>query len=369
MDRWITNKRWTLGAVGAGFGVLVLLAVGLAADTGNAARAAAPASTSPPTVTGTPQVGQKLVGERGGWSGSPSSYLDQWVRCDRNGGGCANIGGATSIAAYTLVAADKGHALRLVVKATNADGSTSASSTPTAAVTDAGPTNTSLPTITGVAQATKELRGSHGGWTGKPKYSDSWVRCDGSGGSCAKIAGATRGRYTLTSADVGKTLRFSVEATNANGKATAYSAATAVVLAAKPSTSVNGCAQSGGRIAVAGVSAPARLTIDQTQVSPSRVTYGSRTITARFHVSACGGPVQGALLYVTAVPFQQFTIPRETSTDRDGWATVRLASLAGFPVSRNQQLIVMFVRARKGGEPILGGISTRRLISFHVART
>lgn len=47
----------------------------------------------------------------------------------------------------------------------------------------------------------------------------------------------------------------------------------------------------------------------------------------------------------TAVPYRQVTIPAESTTDPSGWVTMNFGRLAGFPASRDQQLMVMFVRA------------------------
>ena len=174
----------------------------------------------------------------------------------------------------------------------------------------------------------------------------------------------------LKGVDVGNTIRFKVQAKNADGSTSESSVPSAVVTAAaKPAPPVsNGCAKTGGTIPVASVSPPARLTIDQTQISPSTILYSTRSLTARFHISACSGSVEGALVYVTAVPYGQFGIPNEQATGSDGWATLQFSALAGYPVSTKQQLLVMFVRARKSGEYLLGGISSRRLVSFHVTR-
>ena len=79
------------------------------------------------------------------------------------------------------------------------------------------PLTVSPPSISGTATQSRTLRESHGSWTNNPKrYSYQWEDCDSSGRGCAAIAGATRRRFTLTSADVGHTIR--VEETATNGK-------------------------------------------------------------------------------------------------------------------------------------------------------
>src|ERR1700675_660769 len=100
----------------------------------------------------------------------------------------------------------------------------------------------------------------------------------------------------------------------------------------------------------------------QQQTDPQALNGGTSQLIARYHVSACGGrSVQGALVYATAVPFNQLSIPPEATTNSDGFAELDFNMLAGFPVSSKQQLIAIFARARKSGENPLGGISTRRL--------
>ncbi len=357
-------------------------ALALVAMTGvvTAASQVAPSNTSEPTVSGTATVGSTLTATQGAWSGSPTSFSFQWVRCPTDGGNaagsnCAVIGGATT-QAYIVSSADVGFRLRVRVTASNADGSTTAASNATATVQTAGPqlpARVADPQISGTARVGSTLVATQGQWSNSPtSFRFQWVRCPTSGGNplgtdCAAIGGATSQAYVLATADQGRRMRVRVTASNAAGSATAASNATSVVQAAPPVPVPTGCPAGNDAIRPEQISPPARLTIDRQSIAPSVVTSQTQSLTVRFRVSACGGrPVQGMLVYVTATPYSQFTVPPEAATGGDGWAQLTMNRDRFFPASSRQQLLVMFVRARKPGEPLLGGISTRRLVSFPV---
>ena len=171
----------------------------------------------------------------------------------------------------------------------------------------------------------------------------------------------------LANEDAGHTLRVAVTATDATGPNTVSSAQTGTVTTAAASLAT-GCPtnKSSGPINVSEVSSPAHLVIDKQQSTPQVIAKDTQTLVLRFHVSACAGrSVVGALVYQAATPYQQFSIS-EVATGADGWASLTLHRLNHFPVSAQQQLLVVFVRARKSGEDLLGGISARRLVSFKV---
>ena len=356
------RRRWPYGAALAAASALVVGVVTV--GSGFAAAKAKPFNTSPPRAIGAARVGQVLTGERGAWTGNPSKYEYAWLRCDANGGSCDTINGADGTQ-YQLTASDDGHTVRFRVTATNNDGSTTATSAATAVVVASGkPASTVLPAITGTPQENSTLTGTNGTWTNSPsKYEYTWLRCDKNGGACSAINGAIKNTYTVTSADVGATIRFRVVASNSAGSDTAMSAATAVVSKFRG----QGCPAVGNPDQVTAINPPARLLIDSLQSDPAVVTRSTQTVTVRFHVtSTCGGPVQGALVYATAVPYNQFAIPPEQPTGADGWGALTFQRGRSFPASKQQRQLTVFVRARKSGENVLVGISTRRLMSIRV---
>jgi hypothetical protein len=94
---------------------------------------APPANTAPPAVSGPPVQSQALSASTGGWMNSPTTYTYQWLQCDSTGAGCTLIKGAIA-SSYVPGPGDDGHALRVIVTATNATGTTSATSFPTEAI-------------------------------------------------------------------------------------------------------------------------------------------------------------------------------------------------------------------------------------------
>jgi hypothetical protein len=130
-----------------GLAVSSLIVLGALAGIGSAATAAKPVNTSPPTVSGTPQEGSTLTGDRGTWTNNPTDYNYFWMRCDKTGGSCSNITGAHALT-YTLTSADVGNTLRFRVQASNGDGTTNSTSVPTAVITAKAPPPTVTNTVT-----------------------------------------------------------------------------------------------------------------------------------------------------------------------------------------------------------------------------
>ena len=371
MSALVRSRRGRFAVVGLVGAVAVLLGL-LFSPVGSAVTQAAPTNSAEPGVTGTAAVGQTLTGTNGTWANSPTSFTYQWVRCAATGGAadgsdCATIGGATTTS-YTVTSGDVGFRLRIRVTAVNGDGqATTASNATAVVVTQAGPPNTAPPTITGSTTVGSTLTANQGTWTGTSvTFAYQWRGCDAAGANCSDITGATSTTYVVTSGDAGKTLRVAVTGTDSTGGNTVVSAQTAVITtAAGPAPT--GCPASGtGTLNVTDVASPAHLVIDKQQITPSVVGRSTQSVTLRFHVSACRGRnVQGALVYQTATPYQQFS-PGEQPTGADGWATLELKKQRFFPAAKQQRLLIVFVRARKPGEDLLGGISARRLVSFRV---
>jgi hypothetical protein len=244
----------------------------------------------------------------------------------------------------------------------------------TASQAQYAPSNTGAPTISGTPQEGQTLTATTGTWssTSNTSYAFQWQRCNASGQGCANIAGATSQTYVLTSADVGNTVRVVVTATNADGSNSAPSSPTAVVTAKTATTTTTTVTQttqgttSGATISAANVNLPDRLVIDSVKFTPG-VVHSVTSITARFHVKETqqGKSVSDALVYAIGLPYSRVSTAPEVKTDGNGWATVTFQPAKLFP--RNGY-ITFFVRARKPGDDVLAGVSTRRLVQITVNR-
>lgn len=357
---------------------LAVAAVSAFATAAPQTSAVAPANTAKPTITDADfTVGDTGTAHEGTWSGSPTGYSYQWQRCDGAGANCANIAGATA-KTYVFRDADIGHRLAVVVTAVNADGSVAASSDATVVVTDnSRPRNSTNPSISGSPQLGQTLTANEGTWTrGVRSFSYQWQRCDSNGNGCFNIQGATGKTYVVAGPDVGNRLRVRVTATNPAGSTDDTSPRTAIVTA--PQATACGTALANTTLLPDGtrsvdirhVALPNRLILDRVSFTPRFIRSRAETITARFHVSeqVGGCSVSGALVYSVAIPFARVTEAPETTTGADGWATLNYRPTARLPLQKGY-LLTFFARARKGGENLLGGVSTRRLVSLRIDPT
>jgi hypothetical protein len=233
------------------------------------------------------------------------------------------------------------------------------------------PSNATPPSISGATSVGDTLTANPGTWNGSApiSFQYQWQGCDANGANCKNIAGATDKTYDLVSNDVGNTIVVKVIAGNRDGSATEFSSATQKVTAATtPPPSNTGCpSQTTGVVPVTDISGAASLLIQAFRTNPTTILGSTQSFTLQVKVgSTCGPLVSGAIVYATAVPYNQFSVPPEANTGSDGTVTLTFNRLSGFPAAKNQQLLVFFIRARKDGEDPLAGISNRRLVSVNV---
>lgn len=249
------KATYTVVAKDAGHTLALTVQVGgapaYASLVGPVAAASALASTAQPALSGKAVQGQTLSVTPGAWTSSAASVSYAWQRCNANGRICTPIAGAAA-ATYVPVAADVGHAVVALVTAT-ASGKTQAVFSVASDAVAAPPVlaATTAPAVTGTLKVGQQLAGATGQWTGTAPiaYAFQWYRCDAGGAHCSSVHGATKPTYRLVKADAGKTIGFTVTATDATAaKQPAYAslvgriaASTApLVSTAQPKVAVQG---------------------------------------------------------------------------------------------------------------------------------
>ena len=226
------------------------------------------------------------------------------------------------------------------------------------------PSNAENPSVVGTAQDGQLLVAKDGEWAGTNPmtFTYQWQRCNAAG-ACVDVANATAKAYRVATADVGSRLRARVSARNADGTAAEATAQTAVVVAPAGAQRL---ADGKFSIPASSVNMPDRLVLTGLQFTPT-VLRSRAPFTGRFRVTDTRGyVVRDAIVLVTGVPLGWITAPQEVTTNVDGFATIQLQPTTRLRLVRGGSM-VMFVRARKQGDDLLAGISTRRLVRVRTA--
>lgn len=196
---------------------------------------AEPTLITPPEISGLAIVDEILTASTGTYNAFPvATYTYQWQSCSSvELSSCTPISGALQTT-YTLLTADIGKFLRVMVTATNNLGLRGTPSALTNVVVGASAPNTSaLPVISGIAKDRQLLTVSSTGWTGTPTgvLSYQWQRCSTiSQVECIDLKGETKTSYTLNFDDVNNFIRVIVKSTNRVGVGTIVSANTSKIM-------------------------------------------------------------------------------------------------------------------------------------------
>ena len=184
--------------------------------------ATAPVNTVLPVVSGYRYIGDLITTTDGTWTGTPTSFSYQWKR------GVTNIG--TNANTYTLVSADAGTNITCVVTATNATGSTPATSDILGAFPLSAPTIIDLPSLIPLNPLdpffyvgdTIPIGGNN--WDSNPPnptLTYQWLRNGGN------ITGETNSTYVVDISDVSQLISVKCTATNSQG--TAFEISNAII--------------------------------------------------------------------------------------------------------------------------------------------
>ena len=193
------------------------------------------------------------------------------------------------------------------------------------------PSNTQPPVVSGTPEIGKELTTTNGTWSGSTPltFSYQWRRCDKTGGSCADISGATDNTYMLKGADGDDTLRASSPPRTRRQRQRdkrpdrGHRRRAGIEQRLPGQQEREDCAD---RRTLAARAAPDR----RLQGAPGRSTGRRKSFSLKVRVgSTCSVDIQGASVYVTAVPYNQFNIPAEELTGNDGTATLIFSRLSG----------------------------------------
>ncbi|MGP0102155.1 MAG: hypothetical protein ACLPUT_11130 [Solirubrobacteraceae bacterium] len=249
--------------------------IGLAAF----ATAASPADTSPPTVSGTAEVGQTLTVTHGDWSNEPSTYGEHWLLCNSAGAGCSAIAGATG-STYTLASNSVGATIRVQEIASNASGKGSpVLSTPT------GDVISNAPAITGFTPSSG-ITGSSVTITGTALTGATAVRFDGLAAASFTVKSSTQIEATVPNG--AKAGAISVTTPVGTGTSVGKFTPTLSLASFTPTKAAPGAV-----VTLTGVGFDSSSTVSFDGVKATSVTYVSSTkLKATVPVGASSGAIQ-----------------------------------------------------------------------------